>query len=370
MKDPSEGFIFGGSLGYQFVNDDSFDHHPDNMDFNIYTGYQMNKYIIVDIGYQSYTPLKGAQIEVENQIFESTIRSDYYLLNSPLSLYGRAGIAYWDLEKKIATNNIKESGVSLLGEVGISYSFSPQLVASFGYQIIPSVGDNSSTGTMQSNSFLTGIMWKFGNSEKENALAEQKILREEERRILIEKKHNEELDRRKKLNEEIEKEKLEIIQQEKDALKRQLKESESKRLLAEEALKKANNIALDKKVFDSIEITARFEKGHTTIEKEDLKKFEQALNNIKIQMLKNEKTEAVIVGHTDTSGSEKYNKWMSLKRAEMIGNKLKALGISSERLTIKGMGEEGAHGFNNPEDRKVDIVLICDECNGGNNNEK
>ena len=50
-------------------------------------------------------------------------------------------------------------------------------------------------------------------------------------------------------------------------------------------------------------------------------------------------TDIEIQGHTDDKGSLKYNQKLSERRASAVSSNLKANGITSDRLTIKGFGE-------------------------------
>jgi outer membrane protein OmpA-like peptidoglycan-associated protein len=50
--------------------------------------------------------------------------------------------------------------------------------------------------------------------------------------------------------------------------------------------------------------------------------------------------QVVIEGHTDNRGPEEYNRQLALKRAEAVANVLKTQGISADRITIRGMGEQ------------------------------
>lgn len=48
---------------------------------------------------------------------------------------------------------------------------------------------------------------------------------------------------------------------------------------------------------------------------------------------------AVVVGHTDSMGSDAYNDRLSLRRAEAVKAFLVSQGISAQRITTQGMGE-------------------------------
>lgn len=52
------------------------------------------------------------------------------------------------------------------------------------------------------------------------------------------------------------------------------------------------------------------------------------------------KASVVIEGHTDDRGSEKYNQWLSAKRAEAVASVLEnRFGITADRIASKGFGE-------------------------------
>lgn len=48
---------------------------------------------------------------------------------------------------------------------------------------------------------------------------------------------------------------------------------------------------------------------------------------------------ANVVGHTDSTGTEKYNLDLSLKRANAVKALLVQKGVSADRVTIDGKGE-------------------------------
>lgn len=69
-----------------------------------------------------------------------------------------------------------------------------------------------------------------------------------------------------------------------------------------------------------------------------------------------------VLGHTDSRGSDAYNKQLSQSRAEAVRSYLVSRGIDSSRITAKGMGEENPVANNGtPEgranNRRVEIVI-------------
>lgn len=67
-----------------------------------------------------------------------------------------------------------------------------------------------------------------------------------------------------------------------------------------------------------------------------------------------ETTRVLIVGHADTSGSERANQRLSKQRAELVAARLRSLGLRSELITVKWRGE--AH-LAVPTPDNVDEVL-------------
>lgn len=71
---------------------------------------------------------------------------------------------------------------------------------------------------------------------------------------------------------------------------------------------------------------------------------------------------ANIVGHTDSTGSDKYNQKLSEKRAETVKTMLIKDGVAAERLTSEGMGEKMPVASNKTkegraENRRIEVEL-------------
>ncbi|MDD5212756.1 MAG: OmpA family protein [Sulfuricurvum sp.] len=71
---------------------------------------------------------------------------------------------------------------------------------------------------------------------------------------------------------------------------------------------------------------------------------------------------ATIVGHTDSTGSDKYNQTLSEKRAEKVKTMLIDQGIASDRLTTNGEGEKNPAASNKTkqgraENRRIEVEL-------------
>lgn len=72
--------------------------------------------------------------------------------------------------------------------------------------------------------------------------------------------------------------------------------------------------------------------------------------------------EVVIIGHTDTVGSDAYNDDLSLKRAEAVKNELIALKVPAAHISVAGRGKrelrkQTADNVEEPENRVVEIEV-------------
>ena len=91
------------------------------------------------------------------------------------------------------------------------------------------------------------------------------------------------------------------------------------------------------------------------------------LSDVSIEEIKNfintnKKTikKFIVVGHTDTMGTKKYNKVLSLERAEVIQKVLTELGIEKNNIHILGKGEDNlrvqtADEVKHPANRRAEI---------------
>ena len=91
------------------------------------------------------------------------------------------------------------------------------------------------------------------------------------------------------------------------------------------------------------------------------------LSDVSIEEIKNfintnKKTikKFIVVGHTDTMGTKKYNKVLSLERAEVVQKVLTELGIEKNNINILGKGEDNlrvqtADEVKHPANRRAEI---------------
>jgi OOP family OmpA-OmpF porin len=106
------------------------------------------------------------------------------------------------------------------------------------------------------------------------------------------------------------------------------------------------------------------------------------ITDLVMQLLQSREGVITITGHTDSSGSVKYNQWLSERRAQAIADHIVRKGISSSRIIVKGGGESSPVASNETaegraENRRIDITFekniteaVSDETSINNGNEQ
>lgn len=90
------------------------------------------------------------------------------------------------------------------------------------------------------------------------------------------------------------------------------------------------------------------------------------LNKLSETMKKYDETEIRVLGHTDNTGTEKYNAALSKKRAASVNDYLVTKGVAPTRLTDIGYGELDPIATNETLEgrelnRRVEIVIVADK---------
>ncbi len=91
--------------------------------------------------------------------------------------------------------------------------------------------------------------------------------------------------------------------------------------------------------------------------------FYSALNKIADIMVRYPQTQILIVGHTDSVGSEQYNLGLSLRRANAVADYLISHGVSRSRLGTEGHGELEPLASNDTasgraRNRRVEVFVV------------
>lgn len=77
-----------------------------------------------------------------------------------------------------------------------------------------------------------------------------------------------------------------------------------------------------------------------------------------------DKTEIIVMGHTDATGSDEHNQKLSENRAASVSRFLQQNGIIAKRVTTKGFGEQKPVASNNTtsgreQNRRVEIAIVA-----------
>jgi outer membrane protein OmpA-like peptidoglycan-associated protein len=79
-----------------------------------------------------------------------------------------------------------------------------------------------------------------------------------------------------------------------------------------------------------------------------------------------ERTDVLVIGHTDATGPVDYNQSLSERRANAAARYLEQLGVASTRVATRGMGESDPVATNETDEgrqlnRRVEVVIYADE---------
>lgn len=125
---------------------------------------------------------------------------------------------------------------------------------------------------------------------------------------------------------------------------------------------KDNNITIEQKIKITFPSDITFGVNSFAINDD----FKLTLKEFSVSLLKYTDYKMTIFGHTDNTGTEKYNLDLSLKRASSIKDELVKNGISSDNIVVVGKGESEPTDSNNTDvgrnkNRRVEIKLNITE---------
>lgn len=302
--------IFVGVKGsYEWAQDANDPRsNPEGIILGLYGGLQFTPSWSWDLGYQYHDELKAGatSVNVKTWLIESALRYDWYLQDD-LSLYGRIGAAYWDIEKtQLSSNKSDATGFTPLGEVGISYHFNPNVRLSTGYQYIDSIG-KSNTGKYDSHGLLASLTYTFGSTTQPA-----------------------------------------IVKTTPTSIIEDTPVKETAIVKTPPQIQVFSPKTTDGLFgFDSAEPSQKF------IDK--LTETSSVLNSYP-------QAQAKVVGHTDSTGSALYNQNLSEQRAQAVVNQLIELSVAPTQLEWRGEGESQPIADNNTaegraKNRRVEITI-------------
>ncbi len=296
--------------GYQWADDDSYRHStPEGLIGGVFGGVRFTPSWSWDLGYQYHEKLhaRATEIDVEMWLLESAVRYDWYFQDS-LSVYGRLGVAYWDLDKTAPSlETMSSDGFSPLGELGINYDVSPNVRLSAGYQYTNGIGD-SKTGEYDSHALMLGLSYVFASSNNR-----PQIIAESEPRPVVSE----------------------------PAPEPTTVESQTYTLSMSSV---GDGFTFES---DSVSIGAAFTR--------ELAEVANILNTYP-------QSKIHITGHTDSTGSDAYNQVLSERRAQSVANELERQGVNPSQITMTGEGEsnpiaDNATAEGRSLNRRVEVTI-------------
>ncbi|WP_186171986.1 OmpA family protein [Vibrio chagasii] len=311
----SDVFV-GLQSGYNFADEvKDVDEMKDSWLLGIYGGYQWNKNLSVDLGYQHWDTFDANNnaSDIETSIIQSGVRYDWVFLEQ-WSAFGKIGAAYWNLDNKSNQSGRKQSdsGVSPMGELGLAYNISRHWQVNTSYQYVHEVGDNSpSIGLFNNHSALLGLKYRFGLGKETS----NEVIESQRPSQLIEPNVVE-----SKLKEEVE---------------------------------NTNKVPLVLPTSVDIDSFA--------VSSSDLSKVQASKVDKIIQLMKQrQELQVIIVGHADNEGSETLNKQLAGKRASSVAQYLENAQINRDRMNVFSDGETNPIADNNTnagraKNRRVNI---------------
>ncbi len=137
-------------------------------------------------------------------------------------------------------------------------------------------------------------------------------------------------------------------------------EKEFKAALEEE--QRNNEIEVQRVREDLLKLTLSSEVSFDTNSAELKPAFYGTMKKLATVLTKYSDSNVMVVGHTDSTGSEAYNQALSERRAKSVSNYLDSQGVSSHRLSTSGEGENNPRADNNTasgrtQNRRVEIFV-------------
>ena len=83
-------------------------------------------------------------------------------------------------------------------------------------------------------------------------------------------------------------------------------------------------------------------------------------------LIKYDDTNVLVLGHTDSTGSDAYNETLSERRANAVDNFLVSRGVAMSRLSSEGYGETDPVATNETEEgrqlnRRVEVIVVANK---------
>ena len=304
---PFIGLKYGHQLGFNEEHDQGG--RPDGDVLGFYGGLQFNNQWSWDLGYQTFESYEDYYTgsNVSTELYETALKYDWYF-SDRMSLFGRLGVAYWNVDSGSYDND----GFSPLGEVGLSYSFIPNVKMSVSYQYVD--GIDPGHNEYNSHAIFMGLAYTFGGSDYSSNTAVTE---------------------------------------------------------AESYIEPVTYVESVQPVKDSVvEIVISEMPAQSTVIYFDVNSTEFSTSNVSKEfidiakkLVAHPQAKVEIVGHTDSIGSEEYNLELSKQRVLSVAKWLNSNGVAAEQMVLAGFGESKPIADNNTPkgrelNRRVDANLL------------
>lgn len=300
--EPLQLFV-GVKEGYQWALDESYSSsNPKGRLFEFNAGLSLTPKWRWDLAYQYHNALfaETTSVNVASQLITSSFRYDWYFLDD-VSIYAQLGVGYWQLEKTLySMDRIEAKGLSPIGTLGVNYHFAPNMSLSASYQYIDSMG-NGTTGEYDSHGVLLGLTYTFSKSQPSTRSNKASFNVEQEA----------------------------VVQQ-----------------------------TSPTPHYSSLTVSEVFDFDSTQLSETFANKLKSAAE----LLVTHPQSQATVIGHTDSTGSEQYNQYLAQKRANKVAIRLIHLGVDKKKIEIKGAGEsqpiaDNSTQLGREQNRRVDLYI-------------
>lgn len=290
--------------GYQVAVDKRYPgSDPTGGIIGVFGGVRLSPSWSWDLGYQHHDDLQAplTNVTIATRLIDSGLRYDWHWTRN-VSLYGRLGIAYWEMDKTTPSEmDIKASSVSPLAETGVSYQLSPQLQLSAGYQYVDAIGQSHS-GKYDSHAALLGLSYTFGRTAPTKAAMPSH---------------------------------------------RQPVPDSSPQLAT---------------VHSEVTYRAQFATDSAHFNDQNSSQLSGIIDILRLYP----QARVEIVGHADATGTRTYNLKLSRQRAQAVADTLLRAGVRSEQVRIRSQGESTPIASNKTaagraQNRRVDLTVLAFE---------
>ncbi|HAS6346897.1 TPA: OmpA family protein [Vibrio vulnificus] len=314
---------FGGKIGYANLDDACYLDSPcddESLGFGVYYGYDFNKIISAELGIDmlgEYEANFSNGYFSEGKLAAFTLAPKINLpINDKLDAFVKLGAAYmlYGEDKDLVPT----------GSLGIEYALTESFKARAEYQRYQDMSDEI-VQDMDANFFAIGITYLFGGASSAAATAAAA------KETAVEPRATEEVQ-----SEPVVAEPILLVEEAKPEPK-------------PEWVSKFSNQQFNQELFAT---------GSSTLSPSG----KQALDPLAEALLKFPDAQANIVGHTDSTGSEKVNQRISEQRAQAVADYLVSRGVKLEQLTVVGAGESQPVATNKTaegraKNRRVEVTI-------------